>query len=127
MTTDSFPNATRFAAESVAESQRGQFGLPRRAELIDRRAREEAILQELSLPPPDEKEQRIVEGLMGLSIFVLVATGAFVYFQKRGAPVPVPGTEASVVEASVLTPVRAQQEAPKELDGIPLKDRKSVV
>lgn len=122
MTTDPFPNTTRFAAESEAEPQRGQSGLPRRAELIDHRAREEAISQEPSPPPPDEKEQRMVEGLMGLSIFVLVATGAFVYFQKRDAPVPAPSSEASVVEAPVVsTPARGQKATPKELDGIPLK------
>ncbi len=122
MTTDSFPNATRFVAASAAESQTGQFGLPRREKLIDRRALEEDVPQEPSQPPPDEKEKRIVEGLMGLSIFVLVSTGAFVYFQKRHEPVPAPGPEVSVVETpAVSSPTSPQQPVTKELDGIPLK------
>jgi hypothetical protein len=122
VTTDSFPNATRFVAESEAESQTGQFGLPRREKLIDRRALEAELSQEPSQPPIDEKEKRLVEGLMGLSIFVLVSTGAFVYFQERQAPAPAANSEVSVVEApAVSSPTNRQQPVAKELDGIPLK------
>ena len=122
MTTDSFPNATRFVAGSVAESPRGPFDLPRREELIDRSAAEVEVPQEPSEPPPDEREQRIVEGLMGLSIFVLVSTGAFVYFEKRDALAPAPETEVAVVETPVVSaPVVPQEPTAKELDGIPLK------
>ena len=122
MTTESSPKLTRFAAGSASETPRGRFELPRRKKLIDRTVEELEQLLNQEPPPPDEREQRIVEGMLGLTIFVLVSTSAFLFFQNRSKSVASP-VQASVTAEIAPEPVVTLEvrEQPKELDGIPLK------
>lgn len=122
MTTESSPKLTRFAAGSASETPRGRFELPLRKQLIDRTVQELEQLLNQEPPPPDEREQRIVESMLGLTIFVLVSTSAFLFFQNRSNPVRQPVAPTAAVEVappSVAAP--EVRETPKELDGIPLK------
>jgi len=125
VTTKSFPKARRAAAGSGPEPQGGTErmlrGLPRREALIDRRAREVELPPET--PVADEREQRIVEGLLGLSIFVLVSTSAFVFFQQLAVPDQAAASSVTVVAETPAPPQPLPPEAPRptELDGIPLK------
>ncbi len=122
MTTESSPKLTRFTAGSASETPRGGFELPRRKKLIDRTVEELQQLLNQEPPPPDEREQRIVEGMLGLTLFVLVSTSAFLYFQNRSSSVAAPvqaSVTAEIAPEPVVTPEVREQ--PKELDGIPLK------
>lgn len=121
MTTESTPNLTGFAAGSASQTSQGSFTLPEREGLIDREVEELEQLQNEEPPPPDEKEQRIIEGLLGLTIFVVVSTSAFLFFQNRlGTSEPSAQADA-VAEQAPLQASPQVSESPKELDGIPLK------